>query len=191
MPEIRPGRPVRAGGSFPPLTRRGRGASFALPLPDGVMVAQATLTRLVMVRIHVGQPFDAPPVGRLAHGLRPAMHEYLGFSPAHARRMALSKRSASKGFRVARVLRQFDRLSEPSKAVWTHGLRPAYTNIVNVLVAEARRMVPSLSRGRAVVYFCASTQACFTLARQRIWSKDLMTMSRAKPADRPHSTVRR
>ncbi len=25
-------------------------------LPDGVMVAQATLTRLVMVRIHVGQP---------------------------------------------------------------------------------------------------------------------------------------
>ena len=28
-------------------------------LPDGVMVAQATLTRLVMVRIHVGQPFDA------------------------------------------------------------------------------------------------------------------------------------
>jgi hypothetical protein len=25
-------------------------------LPDGVMAAQATLTRLVMVRIHVGQP---------------------------------------------------------------------------------------------------------------------------------------
>ena len=33
------------------------------------MVAQATLTRLVMVRIHVGQPFDALT---LAHGLRPA-----------------------------------------------------------------------------------------------------------------------
>src|SRR5882672_2932165 len=32
---------------------------FLTSLPDGVMVAQATLTRLVMVRIHVGQPFDA------------------------------------------------------------------------------------------------------------------------------------
>src|SRR5215208_5332894 len=29
---------------------------FLTSLPDGVMVAQATLTRLVMVRIHVGQP---------------------------------------------------------------------------------------------------------------------------------------
>jgi hypothetical protein len=27
-------------------------------LPDGVTAAQATLTRLVMVRIHVGQPID-------------------------------------------------------------------------------------------------------------------------------------
>ena len=34
-----------------------------------------------------------------------------------------------------------------------HGLRPAYMNRVNALIAEARRMVPSLSRGTAVVYF--------------------------------------
>ena len=39
------------------MTVRGVGALFGAPsLPDGVMVAQATLTRLVMVRIHVGQP---------------------------------------------------------------------------------------------------------------------------------------
>jgi putative endonuclease len=62
------------------------------------MVAQATLTRLVMVRIHVGQPFDAVQA-RLAHGLR-----------------------------------------------------PAYSNNVNTMMAEARRMVPSLSRGTTVVY---------------------------------------
>ena len=41
---------------YPTLTRPGPGASFAPPLPDGVMVAQATLTRLVLVRIQVGQP---------------------------------------------------------------------------------------------------------------------------------------
>ena len=41
---------------IPPLTRPRERASFGAPLPDGVMVAQATLTRLVMVRIHVGQP---------------------------------------------------------------------------------------------------------------------------------------
>ncbi len=34
-----------------------------------------------------------------------------------------------------------------------HGLRPAYSNDMNMLVAEARRMAPSLSRGTAVVYF--------------------------------------
>lgn len=45
---------------------------FHISLPDGVMAAQATLTRLVMVRIHVGQPFDAARKARLAHGLRPA-----------------------------------------------------------------------------------------------------------------------
>ena len=35
-----------------------RGGGFLRPpsLPDGVMVAQVTLTHLVMVRIHVGQP---------------------------------------------------------------------------------------------------------------------------------------
>ena len=46
---------------FPALTAAGGAAtcSFRTFLPDGVMVAQATLTRLVMVRIHVGQPFDA------------------------------------------------------------------------------------------------------------------------------------
>lgn len=64
------------------------------------MAAQATLTRLVLVRIQAGQPFDARGDNPLAHGLR-----------------------------------------------------PAYTNIVHALIAEARRMAPSLSRGTAVVYF--------------------------------------
>ncbi|MDB6167437.1 MAG: hypothetical protein JWM88_301 [Verrucomicrobia bacterium] len=39
---------------------------FLAPLPGGVKVAQATLTRLVMVRILAGQPFDA---GRAMLGL--------------------------------------------------------------------------------------------------------------------------
>jgi putative endonuclease len=34
-----------------------------------------------------------------------------------------------------------------------HGLRPAYSICMNGLVAEARRMAPSLSRGTAVAYF--------------------------------------
>ena len=48
---------VAPGGRVSDLDRPGAGALFGAPsLPDGVMVAQATLTRLVMVRIHVGQP---------------------------------------------------------------------------------------------------------------------------------------
>jgi putative endonuclease len=39
------------------------------------------------------------------------------------------------------------------KARLAHGLRPADTKNVNALVAEARRMAPSLSRGTCVVYF--------------------------------------
>ena len=48
----------RRGDVFPALTavRRTAACPFHSSLPDGVMVAQATLTRLVMVRIHVGQP---------------------------------------------------------------------------------------------------------------------------------------
>ena len=34
-----------------------------------------------------------------------------------------------------------------------HGLRPAYTNSMNPLVEEARRMAPSLSRGMSIVCF--------------------------------------
>ena len=43
---------------FPFLTGATRAAACAFrnSVPDGVMAAQATLTRLVMVRIHVGQP---------------------------------------------------------------------------------------------------------------------------------------
>src|SRR5471030_972279 len=54
-------------GWFPALTGEVGGATCSLsyPLPDGVMVAQVTLTHPVMVRIHVGQPFDALA---LAHG---------------------------------------------------------------------------------------------------------------------------
>ncbi len=50
---------------FSGLDRGGGGGSVLTSLPDGVTAAQATLTRLVMVRIHVGQPFDAPS----EHGL--------------------------------------------------------------------------------------------------------------------------
>jgi hypothetical protein len=48
-------------GRFPALTSGGGRAPlpFLTSLPDGVMVAQATLTRLVMVRIHVGQPIGS------------------------------------------------------------------------------------------------------------------------------------
>ena len=72
---------------FPLLTDRSGGAPFCLLLPDGVMVAQATLTRLVMVRIHAGQPFDAPSGGRLAHGRRPAYTNAVNVLIAKARRM--------------------------------------------------------------------------------------------------------
>src|SRR5688572_15263442 len=43
---------------FPFLTGATRAAACAFrnSVPDGVMAAQATLTRLVMVQIHVGQP---------------------------------------------------------------------------------------------------------------------------------------
>jgi len=41
----------------------------------------------------------------------------------------------------------------PRQARLAHGLRPAYRNGVNVLIGEARRMAPSLSRGTPVVYF--------------------------------------
>ena len=63
-----PGGPQRVETpQFPSLTDDACAAPcpFRIPLPDGVMAAQATLTRLVMVRIHVGQPFDAPS----EHGL--------------------------------------------------------------------------------------------------------------------------
>ena len=40
-----------------------------------------------------------------------------------------------------------------AQARLAHGLRPAYTTDVNALIAEARRMAPSLSRGTPVVYF--------------------------------------
>lgn len=52
------GKRPNANRRFPALTAELGPAvcPFHLSLPDGVMVAQATLTRLVMVRIHVGQP---------------------------------------------------------------------------------------------------------------------------------------
>ena len=59
------GQPVPARVSA--LDRPGRRDTVLASLPDGVTAAQATLTRLVMVRIHVGQPFDAALSG-LAHG---------------------------------------------------------------------------------------------------------------------------
>lgn len=60
-----------------------------------------------MVRIHVGQPFDAPSVGRLAHGLRPAYTDFVNALTTEARRMALSKglSPASKGTCVVYFLR--------------------------------------------------------------------------------------
>lgn len=58
---------------FPALTPGRLSAaccSFAKLLPGGVMAAQVTLTHLVMVRIHAGQPFDARCITPLAHDLR-------------------------------------------------------------------------------------------------------------------------
>src|SRR5690606_32292675 len=62
---------------------------------------------LVMVRIHVGQPFDAARGARLAHGLRPAYTNDVNALIAEARRMALSegRRFASKGTCVVYFLR--------------------------------------------------------------------------------------
>ena len=40
-----------------------------------------------------------------------------------------------------------------AQARLAHGLRPAYSNKMHLLIMEARRMVPSLSRGMPVVYF--------------------------------------
>ena len=75
--------PCRAGGFFRPLL-----------LPGGVMVAQATLTRLAMVRIHAGQPFDAAlavlgPCSWQAHSVA---------------RAASNALSLSKGFRACRLV---------------------------------------------------------------------------------------
>ncbi len=81
-------RPITSVRSFPSLTAAARGAAFPFRtfLPDGVMVAQATLTRLVMVRIHVGQPFDAwskprllNACGRRGGGYRDALRRTMGF----------------------------------------------------------------------------------------------------------------
>ena len=80
-------------GSSPRLPRQ-RHANF---LPDGVMVAQATLTRLAMVRIHVGQPFDAPSQNSACSWPAAGTAEVRKAFPVEARRMALSKRSASNG----------------------------------------------------------------------------------------------
>jgi hypothetical protein len=63
---------------------------FRTFLPDGVMVAQATLTRLVMVRIHVGQPFDALRLLMACGRHGPTSASSLILDPAW-RRMALSK----------------------------------------------------------------------------------------------------
>jgi hypothetical protein len=44
---------------IPALTLAARNTAYCtFSLPGGVMVAQVTLTHLVMVRIHAGQPFD-------------------------------------------------------------------------------------------------------------------------------------
>ena len=92
------------------LDRRGTTRTLPLPtllLPDGVMVAQVTLTHLVMVRIHAGQPFDARCDAPLAHGLRPPCTNEMNALIAEARRMALSKgqRPASKRTCVVYFLR--------------------------------------------------------------------------------------
>ena len=52
------------------LDPRANSPNFPTFLPDGVMAAPEILDLLVMVRIHVGQPFEARGKGPLAHGLR-------------------------------------------------------------------------------------------------------------------------
>src|SRR6185295_17285520 len=69
--------PHAAREAFPTLTVTSAAAPLTLltSLPDGVMVAQATLTRLVMVRIHVGQPIPRISRGRCIRlALRKAEH---------------------------------------------------------------------------------------------------------------------
>ena len=75
--------------------------------------------------------------------------------------MAPSKRGASRdsleypwfSTHGASTACPFGKLRIPSRVERTHGLRPAYSNGVNTLVAEARRMSPRLSRGTCVVCF--------------------------------------
>ena len=94
---------------FPALTGEKRAAAcpFHSSLPDGVMAAQATLTRLVMVRIHVGQPFDAPS----EHGLLMACGRQIKGSES------VASRSASNGPEQAKR-------AERTEVEWTHELAP-------------------------------------------------------------------
>ena len=89
------------------------------------MVAQATLTRLVLVRIQAGQPFDA--AFGLAHGLRPAKKT--------------SRMAGSEKLREAAA-------NGPEQAKSVEG--PVASRH---LFAEARGLSPELSRGIPVVYF--------------------------------------
>ena len=61
-----------------------------------------TLTHLVLVRIQAGQPFDAPPVGRLAHGLPAGQKSNVNALIDEARRMAPS---LSRGIPIVYFLR--------------------------------------------------------------------------------------
>ena len=153
--------------TIPPLTRiRGR-ASFGAPLPDGVMVAQATLTRLVMVRIHVGQPFDA---------LRLLM--------ACGRRAKMPKRR--------RPAQQFTLSVERAPGL----IRPPDSPVnSNLLLVEAHCLAPSSCQGQPVVYFLRLSSGtiyvgCSTDLDQRLDDHMSGQACRTTQVDRPIAVLR-
>lgn len=113
------------------------------------MAAQATLTRLVMVRIHVGQPFGAPS----QHGLLMAGGRQGSESSGQLRPLRGEWPRASAARRGAGWLPRImaGRLlgADPCSVIITP---------VNPLIAEARRVALSkgqrpASKGTCVVYF--------------------------------------
>src|SRR5262245_41589508 len=69
-----PDAPVAERIRHPPSKRDHAGGipAGSTKIPGDVKVAWPPVKRLVVVRVHAGEPFDAPCFARLARGLRPA-----------------------------------------------------------------------------------------------------------------------
>jgi putative endonuclease len=131
-----------------------------------------------------------------------------GFPPAHPRRMALSKRSASKGIRelvsrrppssrfVSEILaRRNERRKNITSIAWTTVRPPTYPSVVNALIAAARRMAPEVTRGSAVVYFLhlrstAIYVGCSTDLEQRLHDHLSGEACRTTAIDSPTAILR-